>query len=132
MQKRIVSKALRHALVIPILKKDGMDPTILNNSSPVSNLACLAKILNKAINSQLDRYLTANKLYDPLQSVDRKQCSTETALVKVKNDIMVHLDQGNRVAILLLNMSVAVDTLDHTTLLNRFNKQFGIRGKPIK
>ena len=71
-------------------------------------------------------------MYDPLQSAYRKQCSTETALVKVKNDIMVHLDQGSRVAPLLLDMSAAFDTLDHTTLLNRFNKEFGIRGKPLK
>ena len=67
-----------------------------------------------------------------IHSNHRKQCSTETALVNVKNDIMVHLDQGSRVALLLLDMSAAFDTLDHTTLLNRFNKEFGIRGKPLK
>ena len=131
MQEGTVPKSLKHALVTPILKKDGMDPNILSNFRPVSNLACLAKILEKAINNRLDGYLTANKLYDPLQSAYRKQCSTETALVKVKNDIMVHLDQGSRVALLLLDMSAAFDTLDHTTLLNRFNKEFGIRGKPL-
>ena len=48
----------------------------------VSNLTSLAKILEKAVNSRLDGYLTANKLYDPLQSTYRKLCSTETALVK--------------------------------------------------
>ena len=96
MQEGTVPKSLKHALVTPILKKDGMDPNILSNFRPVSNLACLAKILEKAINNRLDGYLTANKLYDPLQSAYRKQCSTETALVKVKNDIMVHLDQGSR------------------------------------
>ena len=132
MQEGTVPKALKHALVTPILKKDNMDPNILSNFRPVSNLACLAKILEKAVNSRLDGYLTANKLYDPLQSAYRKLCSTETALVKVKNDIMVHLDQGNRVALLLLDMSAAFDTLDHSTLLNRFNEEFGIIGKPLK
>ena len=112
--------------------KNGMDPNFLSNFRPVSNLASLAKIPEKAVNSRLDGYLSANKLYDPLQSAYRKQCSTETALVKDKNDIMVHLDQGNRVALLLLDMSAAFDTLDHTTLLNRFNKEFGIRVKPLK
>ena len=131
-QEGTVPKALKHALVKPILKKDNMDPNILSNFRPVSKLACLAKILEKEVNSRLDGYLTANKLYDPLQSAYRKLCSTETALVKVKNDIMVHLDQGNRVVLLLLDMSAAFDTLDHTTLLNRFNKEFGIRDKPLK
>ena len=46
---------------------------------------------------------------------------------------MVLLDQGNRVALLLLDMSAAFDTLYHRTgLLNRFHKEFGIRGKPLK
>ena len=45
---------------------------------------------------------------------------------------MVHLNQGSRVALLLLDMNAAFDTLDHTTLLNRFNKEFGIRGKSLK
>ena len=66
MQEGTVPKSLKHALVTPILKKDDMDPNILSNFRQVSNLACLAKILEKAINNRLDGYLTANKLYDPL------------------------------------------------------------------
>ena len=75
MQEGTVPKSLKHALVTPILKKDGMDPNILSNFRPVSisNFACLTKILEKAINNRLDGYLTANKLYDPLQSAYRKQ-----------------------------------------------------------
>ena len=127
MQEGTVHTSLKHVLVTPILKKDGMDPNILNNFGAVSNLACLHNIPEKAINN-----LTANKLYDPLQLAYRKQCSTETTLVKVKNDIIVHLDQGSHVGLRLLDMSAAFYTLDHTTLLNRFNREFGIRGKPLK
>ena len=116
MQEGTVPKSLKHAPVTTILKKDGMDPNILSNFRPVSNLACLAKILEKAVNSRLDGYLTANKLYDSLQSAHRKQCSTETALVKVKNDIMVHLDQGNRVALLLLDKNKNKNTNEYITI----------------
>ena len=51
MQEGTVPKALKHASVTPILKKDGMDPNILSDFRPVSNLACLAKILEKAVNT---------------------------------------------------------------------------------
>ena len=54
MQEGTIPKSLKHALVTPILKKDGMDLNILSNFRPVSNLACLAKILEKAINNRLD------------------------------------------------------------------------------
>ena len=111
--------------VTSILKKDGMDPNILSDFRPVSNLTCLAKILEKAVTAD---WMTANKCMIIANQHNRKHCSTETALVNVKNDIMVHLDQGNRVALLLLDKSVAFDSLDHTTLLNRFKKEFGIRG----
>jgi len=37
-----------------------------------------------------------------------------TALARVKNDIMMSIEQGKQVLFALLNLSAAFDTVDHT------------------
>lgn len=38
---------------------------------------------------------------------------TETALVRVQNDILTGVDKNNSVILLLLDLSAAFDTVDH-------------------
>lgn len=57
--------------------------------------------------------------------------STETALVKVMNDILLALDHGKVSILTLLDLSAAFDTIDHTLLLNRLNKHYGISGTAL-
>ena len=69
-----------------------------------------------------------NSLHEPLQSAYRKFHSTETALLKVQNDIMESLDQGSMSVLVMLDLSAAFDTIDHQTLLERLEQYFGITG----
>ena len=50
-------------------------------------------------------------------SAYRKFHSTETALLRVHNDISVSLDKGHVTALTLLDLSAAFDTIDHNTLI---------------
>ncbi len=45
--------------------------------------------------------------------------STETALVRVQNDILLAMDQRKVVMLLLLDLSAAFDTGSHDILLHR-------------
>ena len=80
---------------------------------------------------QLTSYLEDNQLYEPLQSADKKYHSTETALIKVHNDIVTAIDVGHSVILVLLDLSAAFDTVDHRTFLRRLFTRFGIRNKAL-
>ena len=65
---------------------------------------------------------------DICQSAYKQLHSTETALVRVNNDILVTLDNHQSVILLLLDLSTAFDTVDHGILLDRLSHRFGICG----
>ena len=118
---------MKSAVITPLLKKPGLDP-ILKNYRPVSNLAFLSKVLERVVAVQLRKHLDANNLCDPFQSAYRAGHSTETALLSVHNDLLCTLDRGDLAVLVLLDLSAAFDTVDHTILLNRLQKRIGLQG----
>ena len=80
---------------------------------------------------QLTSYLEDNHLYEPLQSAYKKSHSTETALIKVHNDIVTAIDSGHSVILVLLDLSAAFDTVDHRILIRRLSTRFGIRNREL-
>ena len=77
-------------------------------------------------------YLHANNLNVIYQSAYRKLHSTETALIRVHNDIAMALDHKRSVILLLLDLSAAFDTVDHCILLSRLSSRFGISGTALE
>ena len=64
-----------------------------------------------------------------LQSVYKANNSTETALLKVRKDILQAIDHREVTCLVLLELSVTFDTVDHQLLLNRLKHRFGVVGK---
>ena len=58
--------------------------------------------------------------------------STETALVKVANDILLNMNLQRVTLLVLLDLSAAFDTVDHAILLKRLTTDFGIGGKALE
>ena len=92
---------------------------MLLNYRPVSNLPFVSKVLEKIIAAQLTSYMRENGLYEMHQSAYRCYHSTETALVKVQNDMLRAVDDGCGVFLVLLDLSAAFDTLEHKVILSR-------------
>ena len=108
-----------------MIKKQGLDKESFKNYRPVSNLTFVSKILEKVILKQLEEHLVNNELMDVLQSAYRAKHSTETALLKVQSDILSSLDEeGSVVVLVLLDLSAAFDTIDHTFLLSRLRDMY--------
>ena len=105
-------KTFRSAVVKPLLKKASLDPNNWKNFRPVSNLSFMSKITEKVVLQQQLAYLTEHKLICPSQSAYRSHLNTETALLKITNDILLALDSGNVSLLTLLGLSAVFDTID--------------------
>ena len=109
----------------------GIFHEILSNFRPISNLKFVAKLTGKVVANRLVSYLEQNHLDEPLQSAYKKFHSCETALVRVQNDMLCAIDKRCCVALLLLDLSAAFDTVDHNILLQRLHSRFSVRGKAL-
>ena len=97
----------------------------MNNYRPVSNLCIIAKILEKLVLSQVSAYINSHNLYNTCQSAYRPGHSTETALLKVVNYLLLSLNKGNTSVLALLDFSSAFYTIDHPILEHRLHTDFG-------
>jgi hypothetical protein len=117
----------KEALVHPLLKKIGLEATFMN-FRPVSNLPFISKLAERAVFEQTHIHMVDNDLYPSAQSSYQRNPSTETALLKVKNDLLMNMNQQHVSLLVLLDMSAAFDTVDHRILLERLSSKFGFTG----
>lgn len=61
--------------------------------------------------------MVSNAIFPALQSSYRQFHSTETALIKVINDILLKINSQHVTMLILLDLSPAFDTVDHQILL---------------
>ena len=113
--------------VKPKLKKTGAE-ALFSNLLPISNLSFASKLTERAVFAQTHDHLITNKLYPKAQSAYCEFHSTETALLRVKNDILLNMNQQRVTLLILLYLSAAFDTVDHTILLNRLSRDLALRG----
>ena len=122
-----VPMTLKLAHVTPLLKKS-CPPESLSSYRPISSLPFLAKILERVVAMQLIGHVEGNVLYSPVQSAYRSHHSTETALLKIVNDVLLAVDKGDDVLLALFDMSTAFDTVEHSILISKLSSRFGLSG----
>ena len=76
--------------------------------------------------SQITNHINDCSLSEVYQSAYKAFTSTETALLKVKNDVLNAVDRREVVLLVLLDLeSAAFDTIDHDVLIKRLHNKLG-------
>ena len=86
------------------------------------------KLVEKNTCARLREHMAKYNLADMNQSAYRACHSTESALIKVKNDLMMLINNRQVVLLVLLDISAAFDTIDHEILLSRLSTLIGVSG----
>src|SRR5271155_4156573 len=88
----------------------------------------VSKLVKRIIFSRLRSHLNTFPSLSPFQSAYRKFHSTETALLRIQNDLLLGIENKQVSALFFLDLSAAFDTIDHEILLTRLQTHFGISG----
>ena len=97
-----------------MVKKKTLCKNEFKNYRPISNLSFLSKILEKIVAKCLNAHIEEQLLSNHVQSAYKRFHSTETALLKIHNDIICNMDNGKVTALTLFDLSAAFDTIDHS------------------
>ena len=117
---------MKQAVVRPLIKNKSLDPNILKNFRPVSNLSFLSKLTERIVANRINSHVSSNDLLEHSQSAYKRFHSKKTAILKIKNDITSALNQRRMAALILLDLSAAFDTINHKQLLNRLHSYYCI------
>ena len=85
---------LKSAHVSPLLKKSTLGKENMKKYRPVSNLHLTFKVVRKAVKKRLNSHISGFNTSIPYQSACKKFRSTETAFLKIHNDILSSMNDG--------------------------------------
>jgi len=128
----VFPESLKEASVRPVIKDRNEDHNALKNYRPISNTSFLSKLLEKSAIRQIKSHIEDNNLHGSYQSGYRKNHSCETALLKVVNDLMGMVRTKGAAVLILLDLSAAFDTIDHSILISKLTTEFGIQGNVLE
>ncbi|CAB3982545.1 Hypothetical predicted protein, partial [Paramuricea clavata] len=117
------------AKVTPIYKGKG-NRDEKSNYRPISVLPILSKLLERHICEHMYGFLQQRNLFYRLQSGFRKHHSTETALIRLIDQLLLDLDKNKVTGLIFVDYKKAFDLIDHQLLLNKLHN-YGIQGDEL-
>ncbi|XP_014214529.1 uncharacterized protein LOC106643776 [Copidosoma floridanum] len=110
----------RRALLSPLAKiRAPLSPA---DTRPIALLPALSKVFERILHQQIVRHLHRHGLLDPRQAGFRSGHSTQTALLRVTDDIRIAIDQRKVTLLVLFDFSRAFELVPHDKLLQKLHR----------
>ena len=98
------------------------NPTTDDDYRPISIPPVLSKVFERLIMKQLCNFIEINNIYSSIQACYRRNHSTNTILIKMRDDILNSMTKGEVTLSILADLSKAFDTVDCTVLIKKLSK----------
>ena len=117
--------SFKQAVITPLLKKPSLDQSVTSNYRPISNLNSISKILERLFLTRTQSHILFSPNFNQYQSACQNNFSTETSLLFTTNIFFHSSDSGKSPLLISLDLIATFDAIDHSTLLNCLNTNFG-------
>lgn len=92
----------------------------------------MSKVFEKAVFRQVYGYLTENCMLSKFQSGFRPKHCTVKALIQMCDEWLENMDNGKLNGVVFLDIKKVFDSINHSILLNKMKKRFGISSIELK
>ena len=116
---------MKNALVVPLYKAKNKEE--IGNYRPISLLLTISKLIEKIVYKQVYQYLTKTGQLHNSQYGFRSAHSCEHAIGELLGNIVKKMQLGKETITLMLDLSKAFDTLQHSVIFQKLEK-YGLRG----
>ena len=124
---------MKQATITPIIKGLDLDPENTKNYRPISNTSFYQKYWKKLRFLKLVLMFTKMAYqYNINQSGYKQNHSCETAFLYIINNIKQSIHNDNLTAVLMLDLSAAIHTIDDNCLFYKLRNYFGITSNALK
>ena len=107
----------RESLLVALKKT--ATPSAPTDFRPIALLCFLSKVLEKIVHDQIHGYLVGKDILNSRQAGYKRHNSTETALLRLTEDIRRNIDKQKLTILLLFDFSKAFDTISPSRLLRK-------------
>jgi len=101
------------------------------SSLVIFNLNTISKVLERLVLVQIVSHASTPSSFHMVHSAHRRVHLTETALLKITQDILASVDDHQSFILVTLEQLVAYDSVDHKTPVSRLEYMFGVMGNAL-